>query len=62
MSTADKYVTAAYAVFLVAVLVYLAIHSLRLARLERELAELTELARPPARAVEAPAREEASVG
>ena len=45
MSTADQYVMAAYSVFLVAVLAYLALHSLRLARLERELAELTNLAR-----------------
>lgn len=45
MTTAEKYVVAAYSVFLVTLLVYLAIHSLRLARLDRELAELTELAR-----------------
>jgi hypothetical protein len=45
VTTAEKYVVAAYSVFLVTLLVYLAIHSLRLARLDRELAELTELAR-----------------
>ncbi len=45
MSAAERYVMAAYSVFLVAVLAYLALHSLRLARLERELAELTDLAR-----------------
>lgn len=45
MSTAEKYVFAAYLVFLVAVLVYLVIHSFRLAQLERELASLSELAR-----------------
>ena len=44
MSTAEKYVVAAYLVFLVALLVYLLIHSLRLAQLERQLAELSELA------------------
>ncbi len=38
------YLLAAYVVFLVAVLVYLVIHSLRLARLERELERLSELA------------------
>ncbi len=57
MTTAEKYVLGAYSVFLAALLVYLAIHSLRLARLEREIAELTELARE--REVE---REEVSVG
>ncbi len=45
MTTAERYVIAAYSVFLVAVLAYLALHSLRLARLERDLAELTNLAR-----------------
>ena len=40
MSTGEKYVAAAYAVFLLALLVYLAIHSLRLSRLERELVNL----------------------
>jgi hypothetical protein len=46
VSTAEKYVVAAYLVFLVALLVYLLIHSLRLAQLERQLAELSELAHP----------------
>ena len=45
MSGAERYVMAAYSVFLVAVLAYLALHSLRLSRLERELAELSDLAR-----------------
>ena len=62
MTTAERYVTAAYSVFLVTVLVYLAIHSLRLARLERELAELSELAQSRTRVPEAPVREEARVG
>ena len=45
MSTADKYVAAAYVVFLAAVLAYVVIIAAKLARLERDLAELTELAR-----------------
>jgi hypothetical protein len=45
MSTGEKYVAAAYAVVLGAVLVYVAIIALKLARFEREIAELTELAR-----------------
>jgi hypothetical protein len=45
VTTAEKYVAAAYAVFLVALLVYVAIISLRLARFERDIAELEVLAR-----------------
>jgi hypothetical protein len=45
MSTGEKYVAAAYAVVLAAVLIYVGIIALKLARFERELAELTELAR-----------------
>ena len=45
MTTAEKYVAAAYAVFLVALLAYVAIIALKLARLERDLDELTERAR-----------------
>jgi hypothetical protein len=45
VTTAEKYVAAAYAVFLVALLVYVAIISLRLARFERDVAELEVLAR-----------------
>jgi hypothetical protein len=45
VTTAEKYVAAAYAVFLVALLVYVAIISLKLARLEREVGELAILAR-----------------
>jgi hypothetical protein len=44
MTTAEKYVAAAYAVFLLALLVYVAIISLKLARLEREIGELVILA------------------
>ena len=45
MSTAEKYVTAAYLVVLAVVLAYVLIYSTKLARLERELAELAERAR-----------------
>ena len=45
MSNAEKYIGGAYAVFLVTLLVYQVIISAKLARLERELGELVELAR-----------------
>ena len=45
MSTAEKYVTAAYCVVFALVLVYVVIIALKLARLEREVDELAELAR-----------------
>ena len=45
MTTADKYVAGAYLVVLAGVLVYVVIIALKLARLNAELAELTELAR-----------------
>ena len=45
VTTAEKYVAAAYAVFLLALLAYVAIIALKLARLERDLDELTERAR-----------------
>lgn len=60
MTTAEKYVLGAYLVFLVALLVYLVIHSLRLAQLERELAALNALARERERAGER--RRAAAVG
>ena len=41
-SAGDKYVYAAYGVFLALVLVYVAIMASKLARIERELNELTE--------------------
>ena len=44
MTTAEKYVAAAYLVVLLAVLAYVFIIALKLVRLEREVAELTELA------------------
>ncbi|MBD0329707.1 MAG: CcmD family protein [Thermoleophilia bacterium] len=55
----EGYLAAAYVVVLVAVLVYLAIHSLRLVRLEREVAELARQAAARERDAE---REEVSVG
>jgi type II secretory pathway component PulM len=45
MSAAEKYVAAAYGVVFVFVLVWVAIIATKLARLEREAAELAELAR-----------------
>ena len=45
MTTEEKYVAAAYLVVFLAVLAYILIISLKLARLEREVSELTELAR-----------------
>ena len=45
MSTAEKYVAAAYAVLLLAALTWLVIMSSKLSRLEREVDELVELVR-----------------
>jgi flagellar biosynthesis/type III secretory pathway M-ring protein FliF/YscJ len=42
MSSAEKYVTAAYLVVLAVVLAWIAIHALKLQRLEREVEELEE--------------------
>ncbi len=44
MPDGDGYLAAAYLVFLALVLVYVAIMAVRLGRLERDLAELNELA------------------
>ena len=44
MSTGEKYLVAAYLVFLALVLVYVVIMVARLGRLERDLAELREVA------------------
>jgi CcmD family protein len=44
MPTGEPYLAAAYLVFLALVLVYVVIMAVRLSRLERELAELNELA------------------
>jgi CcmD family protein len=56
VTTAEKYVTAAYCVVFAIVLAYVVIIALKLRRLEREVDELV------ARAVEAPERETVSVG
>ncbi|MGH2840555.1 MAG: hypothetical protein ACRDKY_07000 [Solirubrobacteraceae bacterium] len=49
LTAGEKYVAAAYIVFLVLVLVYLAIMATKLSRLEREVVELTAIAeRDPA--------------
>ena len=53
------YVAAAYLVFLVLVLVYVVILGMRLSRMERDLAELEDLA-PQADGDGAPSRERAS--
>ena len=45
MTTAEKYVTAAYLVVLAVVLLYVVLYAFRLSRLEREVAELAELVR-----------------
>ena len=58
MSPSEKYVAAAYLVVFVAVLAWVAIVATKLARLEREAAELTELAR---RRVGEPAEEREKV-
>jgi CcmD family protein len=60
MSTEAKYVAAAYLVIFFVVLVYVVIIATKLARLERELAELTELARR--RLEEEPERKAVAVG
>jgi CcmD family protein len=45
VSTGEKYLAGAYLVVFAAVLVYLVVIALKVARLERDLTELTELAR-----------------
>jgi hypothetical protein len=45
VTTAEKYVTAAYLVVLAVVLLYVVLYAFKLGRLERELMELAELAR-----------------
>ena len=60
MSSAEKYVLAAYVVVLATVLAYLLIISLKVSRLDRDLAELARRAQE--RRAEEPEREEAAVG
>ena len=57
MSGGEGYVAAAYLVFLALVLIYVAIMAVRLTRMERDLAELDELASRPT-----PERETVSTG
>ncbi len=42
MTTAEKYVTAAYLVVLATVLLYVVLYAFKMARLQRQLDELTE--------------------
>jgi CcmD family protein len=60
VTTAEKYVTAAYCVVFAVVLAYVLIMALKLQRLEREVDELAE--RVPAEDAEGAAREPARVG
>jgi len=59
LSASEKYVAAAYVVLFVALLVWVAIIAAKLARLERDVDELAELARR--RVEREPEREEVSV-
>ena len=61
MTTAEKYVTAAYLVVFALVLAYVLIMATKLARLEREVAELEEAARAR-RAKDEDARKVVAVG
>jgi CcmD family protein len=60
VTNAEKYVAAAYLVVFVVVLAYVLIIATKLPRLEREVAELTELAR--AREAKEPERKAIAVG
>jgi CcmD family protein len=60
VTTAEKYVTAAYCVVFAIVLVYVLIMALKLQRLEREVDELSE--RVPTEDAEEAPREPARVG
>ena len=63
MTSAEKYVAAAYLVVFAVVLVYVLLIALKLTRLEREVRELAELARKRPRTGPAPPRlEEVEVG
>jgi CcmD family protein len=61
MTTAEKYVTAAYLAVFVVVLAYVLIIALKLTRLEREVAELEALARAR-KAAESETRRAVAVG
>jgi hypothetical protein len=53
VTTAEKYVTAAYLVVLAIVLLYVVLYAFKLGRLEREVAELAKLAQRKAERKEA---------
>ena len=59
MTTAEKYVTAAYCIVFALVLLYVVIIALKLQRLEREVAELADRSEQDATE---PGREPAQVG
>jgi hypothetical protein len=61
VSASEKYVAAAYLVVFVAVLIWVAIIASKLARLERDAGELTELARRRAEREPEPERDEVGV-
>jgi CcmD family protein len=60
VTTEEKYVAAAYLVVFLVVLAYVLIIALKLQRLEREVSELTELART--RQADEPRRKAVAVG
>jgi hypothetical protein len=62
VTTAEKYVTAAYLVVLAVVLLYVVVYAFKMSRLEREVRELVELAARRADAPSEPEREQAPVG
>jgi hypothetical protein len=61
VSASEKYVAAAYLVVFVAVLAWVAIIAAKLARLERDASELTELARRKAGRADSDERQKVSV-
>jgi hypothetical protein len=61
VTSAEKYVTAAYLVVLAVVLLYVVIYAFKLSRLEREVSELAELARRRQDTQAAPEREREEV-
>jgi hypothetical protein len=62
LGEAGKYVAGAYVVFVALILVYVAIMAAKLARLERELIELNELADQRSEPAAAPPRQTEPVG
>jgi uncharacterized membrane protein len=62
VTSAEKYVTAAYAVVLAVVLLYVVIYAFKMTRLDREVAELAELAERRRAAEQDTERVESSVG